>query len=350
MTKAHDEGISTLRCGMEFPDSGSAGRERRTELNNALSGKRILITGASGFIGRRIVQQLSVVDCTIVALSRAPGPETIQDTARIEEVFGDIRDTCVLDSAMRGVDVVIHLAAQTSARTAEDDPRADAMVNVAPMTHIVASAERTHASIILASTSTIFGLPASLPVAETQPDAPLTAYDRHKLLAERLVQAYGKGASLRLTNVYGPGQSHKGADRGVLNAAIAKAISGEALTVFGDGSQLRDYLYIDDAARAFLMAAANAQALGGRPFVVGSGVGTRIRDAFALVATRVGEWVSRQVPVIFADPPAPPLQIDARNFVADARAFQVAAQWTAETQLQEGIDLTIDAVINAGGA
>jgi nucleoside-diphosphate-sugar epimerase len=191
------------------------------------------------------------------------------------------------------------------------------------------------------------GVPARLPVDESFPDQPCTIYDMHKLQAEQYLKHYARGgivrgASLRLANVYGPGPKSGSADRGVLNAMVRRALRGETLTIYGTGESVRDYVYVEDAARCFARAAASVEAVNGRHFVVGSGVGHTVAQAVRLVAELVTERVGRPVRVEHTPAPATLSPIESRNFVARVDAFDEATGFRPGIQLSDGIQRTID--------
>ena len=197
------------------------------------------------------------------------------------------------------------------------------------------------------------GIPTRLPVDETHPDTPITIYDLHKLMAESYLKYYSgqgiiQGAILRLANIYGPGPKSSSADRGVLNVMVRKALNGEPLTVYGKGDYLRDYVYVEDVARAFLMAGANIEPVNSQHFVIGSGQGCTLAEAFNLVAERVALKAGQPVPVTHVEPPTPQSPIEARNFVADTTRFWQATGWKARVSLTEGIDRTIDVFLSEG--
>lgn len=297
-----------------------------------LRGGTIAVTGGSGFIGGRLIERLAAVDCRVI---RVP----VRDPDAVER--------------LAGADIVFHLAAQTSAAVAAADPAADFSSNVDPMRRLL-DACRAHGKrpiVIFAGTVTEAGVPPALPVSEDLHDDPVTVYDRHKLMAERdLAAAAGAGivagVTLRLANVYGPG-APAGRDRGVLNQMIQRAMAGGCVTIYGDGVAVRDYIFIDDVVDAFLAAAANAAALSGRYFVIGSGHGVRIRDAFALVAARVEARLGRRVPVVTVTSPADESAIDRRDFIADSSRFTTATGWRPRWSLTDGIDRTIAAALCA---
>jgi nucleoside-diphosphate-sugar epimerase len=253
------------------------------------------------------------------------------------------------------VDVIFHLAAQTSAAKADADPDADLAINVAPVTALIETCRqlKTSPTVLFAGTVTECGLTDAIPVNETVPDHPITTYDCHKLMAERALEQADRegiirGVTLRMPNLYGPGPRSSSADRGILNRMIRRALAGEALTVYGAGEYIRDYLFVEDAARAFLAAAENMESVHGRHFVIGTGIGTTIKGAFELVAERVAARGHARVEVNRVEPPGPLPAIETRNFVAEARQFQQASGWRAAVGLQAGIDRTIEFYANTG--
>jgi len=289
------------------------------------AGKTIAVTGASGFIGSRMVAALAGLDCRIIRVSRNHWPHAVD------------------------ADVVFHFAAQTSVSEAENNPQQDFDANVIPLRSLITSCveRKTRPFILFAGTVTQAGLPSRLPVGADVPDHPVTVYDRHKLMAENELKAAAlrgdvRGASLRLSNVYGPGGHGRTGDRDILNRMIRAALKGERLTVYGAGDFVRDYVFIDDVVDAFLMAACCPDAVNARHFIVGSGRGITIRAAFELIAARVEALPGRHVPVVTTAPTVPLSPIERRNFIADPSAFAAATGWRAETTLADGIDRTIE--------
>ena len=314
------------------------------------SGKTIVVTGASGLLGRRLVNRLAGIGCRIVRVTRtAPVLSQPPPTATVIDVAGDLRDPSVWDRVVPDADVIVHFAAQTSVAIAAGDPARDLAANVDPMRHLLAACRQRprRATILFAGTVTQAGVPSRLPVDEGAPDAPVTVYDQHKLMAERELErsvAAGEacGASLRLANIYGPRAGDTSHDRDVLNRMIRAALRGETLTVFGTGAYVRDYLFVDDAVDAFLMAGVQADRVNGRRYVVGSGRGTTIRQAFELVAERVEALTGRHVCVTDAEPDQPLSRLERRNFVANSSRFTADTGWHPYWTLPDGLDRTIE--------
>ena len=123
---------------------------------------------------------------------------------------------------------------------------------------------------------------------------------------------------------------------------VRRALSGEALTIYGDGNFIRDYIYVEDVASAFIMAASNIDQVNGAHFIIGSGDGHTIAEALHLVAASVERKTGRCVQVLHVDPPATLSPIEKRNFVAATDRFTAATNWRSKVTLQEGIDRVID--------
>jgi nucleoside-diphosphate-sugar epimerase len=316
----------------------------------ALSGQTIIITGGRGYIATALLRRLASVDCRVRRVLR-PGAVAPpgRGACRVEDVTGDLGDAGFWRTLVADADVVIHLAGQTSTYVANADPSRDLAANLVPVVRLLeACAARggRPVAVVLAGTATQVGLPARLPVDESPSDRPLSAYDLHKLFAEQYLAYYARlgqvrSINLRLSNVYGPGPASGSADRGILNLMMRRALRGEVLTVYGTGDYLRDYVHVDDAARAFLCAAAQAEPLSGRHFVIGSGTGTRLVDAIRLVAARVASLTGIQAPVRHVAAPADLSPIETRNFVADSSAFRAATGWRPLITLPDGIDGTV---------
>lgn len=314
---------------------------------NHYQGMPVVVTGAGGYVGGRLVQMLAERGASVTRLSR----RVLDPAQGIADLVGDPRDRAVWSDLVDRADVIFHLAGETSIYGAEADPVASLHACVDPIIHMAQAcrAAQKRPMVVLAGTVTQAGMPAQLPVNETIPDQPVTIYDLHKLFAERhllLAHQAGdlNGACLRLANVYGHGPNVSGAaDRGVLNKIISRAILGESIAVYGEGEYLRDYVHLDDVASAFLAAGLGGDAVTGRAFIIASGEGSTLIDTFTLVAERVSNSTGRKVTVGRLPWPDGMSPIEKRNFVADISAFSAATGWRPQIDLRAGIDRTIAA-------
>jgi UDP-glucose 4-epimerase len=318
----------------------------------ALRGKIVLVTGARGFLGRRLCALLDREGARLIRLGRlrssaADGPLGPGGTGTWD-LTGDIRDPGIWTKLPEAPDFIFHLAAQTSAGAAEEDPAQDLEVNVAPLLRLLETCRHKawRPGILFAGSATQVGVTQHWPVDESAADRPVTIYDRHKLIAESYLEHYARrgwarGATLRLPNVYGPGPVSGGRDRGILNAMMRRALRGEDLTLYGAGHQVRDYLFVDDVVDAFLAAAVHLEKVSGEHFVLGSGVGHTLAEAFALVADRAALHTGLRVALKTTAPPPGSSPIDDRSFVADSSRFRGRTGWCARVALAEGVDRTL---------
>ncbi|MFH0947960.1 MAG: NAD-dependent epimerase/dehydratase family protein [Elusimicrobiota bacterium] len=313
--------------------------------------KKILITGGAGYLAYSLTSLLSDVNCSITRLDLNFSGFSKNGKAKIKDVQGDISKTETFDGLLDDIDIIFHFAAQTSVYKANENPMVDWQINVVPMLNMLEICRKKNLKpvILFSGTVTEAGMPVSLPVNEKHPDNPITIYDLHKLMSENYLKYYVKqdfvkGAVLRLANVYGPGPKSSSVDRGILNMMIRRALNGENLTLYGDGKYIRDYIYVKDVARAFLFAASNIEKTNGQHFVIGSGNGITIADAFNLVVDRVSLKTSKKVEVNNVPPPSTLSLIENRNFVADSSKFMKYAGWNAEYTLNMGIDAVIESM------
>jgi nucleoside-diphosphate-sugar epimerase len=198
----------------------------------------LLVTGWTGLLGHAVVRRHGGPGVRLLARSVGripPGAEVL---------VGDVRNPDTLAAALDGVDAVIHLAAQTSYRVAEQDPTADRRINVDPVQAMisVSAADGVRRAVVTVGSESQAGMPTLLPLDESTRDEPLTVYDRHKLEAERLAIAsrHVCGVGLRLPTVYGPGPPERCSDRGMVGAVIRRGLSGGPVQIFGSGLWRRD--------------------------------------------------------------------------------------------------------------
>ncbi len=322
-----------------------------------LYGRRILVTGANGFIGGALIQRLTATDCTLIRASRSPLPSLTASAANVLELIGEPSDPTFWQRALVGedVDMIFHLAGQTSAYVAENNPELDHMANVEPLRHLldIASDLDRGIDVLYAGTVTQAGLTETLPVGEDVQDDPVTEYDRNKLMAEQMLEHAARrgtvrGVTLRLPNVFGPGTTVGRSDRGVLNKIIATALKGDEISIYGDGHELRDYLFIDDVVEAFVLTSLAMDRASGHHFVLGTGNGHSLREVFELVARQVGNAIGKVIRLGEVPWPEGTLPIERRNFVADPSAIREAAGWQARVGLTDGVNRTIAAFREQG--
>ncbi len=302
----------------------------------------VLVTGAAGFIGSHIVDALLERgdNVTIVDhLRRSPRPwvaEALRSGAQLHVV--DVRDLDKLRGAFEAVrpEVVMHLAAQADVRRSVADPAYDVQVNVAGTVSVLEAARHVDARrVLFASTAAAYGNPEQVPTAEDAPLAPLSPYGTSKAAAEWYLDQYARlhglsTLSLRMANVYGPRQDPHG-EAGVVAIFAGASVAGQAVTVFGDGRQTRDYIYVADVVDAWLTAA-DSTAQGALNLSTGAEVSVieLVRELglpHKLAPARVGEV--------------------ARSCLDPSAAKRVLG-WSAQVGLAEGLRRTLAALDAAG--
>ncbi len=305
-----------------------------------------LVTGSSGFVGGHLVRRLAADGWSVSGLSLAPpaaAGEPPPDGVR--EYLGDIRD----HEATRAIvaeaqpEVVFHLAAQASVPVSMRDPASDVLTNVLGSVHVAQAAAEAGARriVFFSSGGALHGAPRSLPANEDTPIAPDAVYGASKIAAEHELGALCRHLGLELSvlrpgNIYGPGQDAAG-ESGVVAIFSSRMLAGEPVTIFGDGSQQRDYVYVDDIVEAALLAAGREPAT----CVIGTGEGTSTQRIFDTLAALTGYG---QPPVYAAERPGDHAAI----YLDPSRAGELWG-WAPRTALEEGMARTVEWFREASG-
>jgi UDP-glucose 4-epimerase len=294
-----------------------------------------LVTGGAGFIGSNVVRlllerghEVRVLDncSTGYADNLGPYPEA-------ELVWGDIRDAEAVSAAMRGGDVVFHLAASVGNKKSIDEPLYDASHNVLGTINVLeAMREREVGNIVYSSSAGIFGEPQYQPVDEAHPCEPDSPYGATKLCGEKLVLSYAKlygikAACLRYFNVYGENQRFD-AYGNVIPIFATGIARGDAITIFGDGEQTRDFIDVRDVAAANAAAAENEEARG--TFNVGTGTQITINRLVEILREVTGE----DFDAVYG----PPRPGDVRHCTADASRLREVLGVSPSTDIPENLE------------
>lgn len=306
----------------------------------------LVITGARGYIGSALTKRLAREGNAMRLVSRSSAAPriTAAPDSNIEYCEADLRDPLAWSSLLRGATAVIHLSSRTDLRAAEADPAGDHSLNVEPIKGLVDAAAQCGAPIpvLFASTVTIVGESPLNPVDESATDRPCSVYDRHKLECETILRNATElgilhACSLRLSNVYGYGGSSINANRSILNVMLGRALRGEPLTLFGDGDYVRDYTHVQDVVDAFCRALDTPGVCDGRYYVVSSGRGHTLAEAYVLIKESALEHADRCIDVRSVPEPPDMHPIEKRNFIGNPRRFVKSTGWQPHLDLRAGI-------------
>ena len=320
-------------------------------------GTRVLITGGLGFIGSNLAHRLVELGAKVTILDRMSRPTgiSLRNFRGIEDkitvVAEDIRNAEVLKRLVPNADVLFNLAGQASYTDSMSDPQLDFDISCLGQISILEACrlKNPKVRIVFASSRMVYRRGLAQPVAEDAATEPLTIYGVHKLTAEHYHRLYANAyglptASLRITNPYGPRQRATAGKYGLVNWFLHLASRGEALNIFGDGSQLRDYLYIDDLVEIFLRMGMLPD-LSGEVFTAGRGEGVRFRDMAETVIATAGAGHLNLMPW-----PENYARFETGDFVADVSRLATRINFRPQTTLADGLRRTLRHNQEAAGA
>jgi nucleoside-diphosphate-sugar epimerase len=313
---------------------------------SAYSGRSVFVIGGLGFIGVNLTHQLSDLGARVTVLTPARERHA-EEAAALEGrgariVEGDVRDPHTIARLIAGQEVIFNMSGQSGAVRSMEDPWTDLDVNLRGNLVLLEAMREVNpdAKLVLAGSRLQYGKPAAVPVGEDDRREPLSLHAIHKQTAEEYLRLYARLFGLRssiarVTNPFGPGQPSGRTAYGVINRLIHLAIDDQALTLYGHGTQLRDYVFVDDVIAALLLLGAT-DASDGRVYNVGSGRGTSMLDVARLIIDIAGSGRIQHVPW-------PPLaeQLETGDFVADVSRIRDELGWTPRVSLRDGIERTV---------
>jgi UDP-glucose 4-epimerase len=308
---------------------------------------KALVTGGAGFIGSNLVDALlargdevAVIDDLSTGRRQNLEPALANGVELIEL---DIRDAAALEAAVgrAAPEGIFHLAAQVDVRKSVADPAFDASINVGGTANVLEATRRHQVPrLVFASTGGAIygegdGLP--LPLSETTPVAPLSPYGQSKQAGELYMSLYSRlygisSVCLRLGNVYGPRQDPLG-EAGVIAIFCGLLLEGKQPTVYGDGRQTRDYVFVGDVVEAMLAAAGSAVS---GPINVGTGIETDVLELARRLQTLAG--------IPFEPKFAPPRTGEVQRITIDPGQAAAELGWRPRTALPEGLELTLSSI------
>jgi UDP-glucose 4-epimerase len=313
----------------------------------AFAGRSALVTGGYGFIGSNLVHALVALGCKVAMIDNldtgAGGNRFnlsgVED--KIDMRCSDIRDLDAMRDAVRGRDYVFHLAGRNSHLDSLEGPFEDLDVNARGTLTVLEAVrhEAPGARVVHAGSRSEYGAIQTSPVDETHPLLPTEANSAHKALSTLYQLAYHQAhglqtVALRLPNVYGPRMYTKDHRLGVMNWFLHQTVEGATLRLYGNGTQQRDVLYVDDAVRAFLYAALAPDAPG-HALNVGSGRPSSLRE-IADVLVPLGAGGVEIVPF-----PEDARRIEIGDYVADTTLTRRVLDWAPSVELSDGLERSV---------
>ena len=311
-------------------------------------GRPVLITGGLGFIGSNLARQLVAAGADVLIVDALiPGHggnafniDGIEHALRVN--YADVRDERVMEVLVRDREVIFNLAGQVSHIDSMRDPGTDMEINCRAQLSMLEACRKFNPTtkVVFAGTRQVYGRPDYLPVDERHLVRPADINGVNKAAGEYYHLLYNnvfgvRACSLRLTNVYGPRQLIKHNRQGFIGWFIRLAIEDREIQIYGDGSQLRDFVFVDDAADAFLRAGAS-DACNGEVFNVGGQEAVSHRDLTAMLIDTAGTGSVR-----FVEWPEEKKRIDIGSFYSDSTKFAQTVGWRPRIDLREGLSQTL---------
>lgn len=310
-------------------------------------GKQVMITGGLGMLGSTLAHKLVALGANITLVDvRLPqhgsnnfNIQGIEDRVRLCEA--DVRDKAVIDTLVAGKDIIFNFAAQASHNDSYRDPILDLDINYRGHVNILEAckAHNQTAKVLYSGSRLQFGRIQYFPVDENHPLNPLTPYAVNKNAAEAYSQYMHRfqgmrTVAFRIANPYGPRAQVKHHKFTIINWFLRQAMEDKPIRVFGDGSQVRDYIFIDDLVDAFTQAGINPNS-DGEVYNIGSGAGTKFIKMAETIIDVVGTGRIEQVPW-----PADYKDAETGDYVTNIKKARTHLDWMPKVQLRAGLEKT----------
>ncbi|MCK5055724.1 MAG: SDR family NAD(P)-dependent oxidoreductase [Candidatus Aminicenantes bacterium] len=311
--------------------------------------KRVLITGGMGMIGSSIAHRLVELGAEVRIVDARIKPYGANDfnikdvKEKINLYQADIRDKEKMTPLVEWSEIIFNLAGQVSHNDSIKNPFLDTEINYIGHLNVLEIAKKVNPliKILYSGTRMQYGKVEKIPVAEDHPQRPLSPYALNKSAAENLYLFYHRIYRIpvvifRITNPYGPRGQVKHHKYCIVNWFTRLAIENKGITIFGDGSQVRDYLFIDNLTDAFVKAGIEPAA-DGEVFNLGSGEGTTFKEMAKTIVDIAGSGSITHVPW-----PDHYINVETGDFVADISKIKKIIDWKPEISLKEGIRRTVE--------
>lgn len=310
------------------------------------SGKNVVVTGVTGYLGSALIKALQKESCFMTVLCRSRADLDFDKSDNLRIIVGDLSDSKIWNNLVKGADYVFHLAGLEYTRI-NFNHNLNLQVNFLSVVNLLQACEKLGASprIIFASSSNIAKNKSDGRVSEEDKDDPMSIWSLHKLLAEKYLNYYSshdnlKTVSLRFSNIYGPSGNLRSFLNPSINKMIFNGIKKKKVALYSNQNSYRDFLYVDDAVRALLLAAIHIEKLQKYShYYVGSDVGHSYYDAFVIIKDVIfnvlGEEVSESEHLEKMG------SFEMRSFVSDSSAFRSITGFSPQIAFQEGVIKTV---------
>jgi len=301
-----------------------------------MSSAHVLVTGGAGFIGSHVGERFARSGCVVRILDDLSSGLRSNCGAAWELVEGDVRDGSVVDASVAGCDTVVHLAAFTSVPESFEHFETCYRTNVLGTVRVLEACVRHRVrKLVFASSSAVYAELPDAPKSETDCPEPISPYAVSKLEGEHLLAAWAEtrglaSVALRFFNVYGPRQPADSDYAAAVPIFMERGLRGEPLTIYGDGRQTRDFVFVHDVADAVYQAA-QVRAVG--VFNVGTGSACEIRELARCIDQLTGAAARHRF-----EPARPG---DVRSSTADVSRAVEQLEWTASRPLEQGLSETL---------
>ncbi len=297
-----------------------------------------MVTGGAGFVGSHLIDSLIAKNHEVVCLDnfstgKKVNIKSFEDS--VEIINGDIRDPETVQLALNGVDSVYHLAAQISVSRSVREPQYDASINIEGMLTLLESIRKkdTKRIIFVSTGGAIYGEPSYVPASEKTDEKPISPYGISKLASEVYLRWYHDthGISysiIRPSNIYGPRQDPLG-EAGVISIFLGQIYANKPVTIFGDGEDTRDYIYVKDLAEVCMKAMNSSKC---DTYNAGTGKQTNLLELVGIIEKVTGKKAEKNF--------APVRPGDVKHIALDSRKAQKDFSWSPETDLITGINKT----------